>query len=303
MRRNGGFSTTIPDRAHIRKMLLDCVKDGFIHSMGDLYDFVLQHSNVETEEISKLLPSEWETKFNNMVRWAKTDLINWDLIVSPKRNNFQITELGKYLAGVLAEDYINKKILMLYRISEFSQKLFFSLNNRIAVNQFNAKNKRVLLSYSQKDKEFAQFLVDQLRQANLKIDLQDWSLDASDSFTNRINNYAFASDIVLILLSPNSVNSSWLKDELNELMLSELNNRAITILPVLIKDCTIPKELTNKKYLDLRTNVKSRVIKLINQLHLIPFIDYSLINENSFENLVFDLLSKIGFSIECIFSF
>ncbi len=289
---------TIPDRSHIRKMVLDCLNDGLIYSMKDLYNFILKQSKFEANEINRLLPSKWETVFNNKIRWAKTDLINWNLIKSPKRNQFQITEIGRSLLKKMVEDYIDEKLLSLYDVAEKIQRVAFEHDNKIIDNRTYSKDKQVFLSYSNHDKEIAKFLASKLRNANLKISLHDWSLDINDSFLSQINKNVSSSDIIIILLSPNSVDSKWLKEEFNEIFVSELNNRAIAILPLVIKDCKIPKELANKKFIDLRTNVDGGVSKLINQLYFLPFIDYSFLNAKSFEELICDLLRAIGFSIK-----
>jgi TIR domain/NB-ARC domain len=62
------------------------------------------------------------------------------------------------------------------------------------------------------------------------------------------------SDVVLLILSPDSVESSWVEEEWTGAYWEQTNTRATMLVPVLYKDCRIPRLLRNKKYFDLRTN-------------------------------------------------
>ena len=103
---------------------------------------------------------------------------------------------------------------------------------------------------------------------------------------------------ILVLVSPNSINSRWVQSELNETLSRELQTRAITVIPALIEDCTMPPPLANLVYLDLRTDLEGGIGRLIQQLGMASDIDFSRLNPQSFESLVADLLQRLGFSIE-----
>jgi hypothetical protein len=61
-------------------------------------------------------------------------------------------------------------------------------------------------------------------------------------------------DFILLILSPDSVESSWVREEWTDAFWEQTNNRQTKLLGVLYRDCPIPRLLRNKKYCDLRVN-------------------------------------------------
>ncbi len=157
------------------------------------------------------------------------------------------------------------------------------------------KRPKVFLSYSYKDEAVANIIAKRLKNENIDIwsdllELKDYELIA-----NSINNAISASDYIIILLSRNSIDSNWINLELNMALTRELRSRDITILPVLIGDCKVPSNLSKRRFIDLRSNFEKGISKLINQVKLIPEIDFSTLDHNEFESLIIDLLKRLGF--------
>ncbi len=159
------------------------------------------------------------------------------------------------------------------------------------------KTKHIYLSYSYKDQSIAHRLTDRIRGAGLNISDDVWELKSSDSLKFKIREAISTSDFMIILLSPSSVKSNWIQFELNSALANELSDRAITLIPVLIKDCVIPEFIEDHPYIDLRNDFNKSVNELINRLRAIPEIDYSKLDGMRFENLIGDLLSELGFSV------
>jgi len=59
---------------------------------------------------------------------------------------------------------------------------------------------------------------------------------------------------ILLILSPDSVESEWVKREWTDAFWEQTNSRKTKVAAVLYRDCRIPRLLRNKKYFDLRTN-------------------------------------------------
>lgn len=109
--------------------------------------------------------------------------------------------------------------------------------------------KKVFVSHSSADKEFVRRLVDDLK----KIDLPDvWfdeqSIAVGDSIPQEIEKGLKDADYVIVVLSPNSVDSPWVRLELDATHMSD----DTLVLPVLIDDCEIPTLLKARKYADFR---------------------------------------------------
>jgi restriction system protein len=107
----------IPDYQTIMLPLLQFCSDGKDHSLGEAVDHVASLFHLTQEEKDEQLPSGKQTLIRNRVHWAKTYLYKANLLNSPRRGHFQITERGM---EVLKErlDKITARYLM--RFSEFT---------------------------------------------------------------------------------------------------------------------------------------------------------------------------------------
>src|SRR5438094_473008 len=112
--------------------------------------------------------------------------------------------------------------------------------------------RRVFLSYADADEPIATRIADALRGAGLLVWSDSWELAAGDSIARRIEETLVSSDLLVVLLSPRSVNSRWVEVELSAALATELRDRAITVIPALIEDCQIPALLADRAYFDLR---------------------------------------------------
>jgi len=86
---------TIPDFQAIMLPLLQYASDGKEHSLRDAITYLADIFNLIDEERKELLASGQQAVFDNRVGWARTYLKKADLLVSPKRGYFQITDKGK----------------------------------------------------------------------------------------------------------------------------------------------------------------------------------------------------------------
>jgi hypothetical protein len=166
------------------------------------------------------------------------------------------------------------------------------------IKSSESKTPQVFLSYANADRAIALRIAKELRGAGLKVWFSEWELQPGDSIATRISEAVSASDFLLVLLSPRSVNSKWVQSELNSALSRELRTRAIRVIPVLIENCELPAFLADRAYLDLRSNFEGGIRRLIQQLGVALEIDFARLDPQSFENLVADLLRTLGFSIE-----
>jgi len=159
------------------------------------------------------------------------------------------------------------------------------------------KEPQVFLSYASADKKIAHRIVDKLHERGVRVWSDIYELRYRDSLVEAIKNAISACDYLVVLLSPHSVESVWVKKELGIALSSDWTIRGITLLPVIIADCEIPPFLTSYQYLDLRTDFEQGVTRLVEQIDSIPKIDFSKLDWKNFENLVNDLLGKLGFKV------
>jgi hypothetical protein len=137
-----------------------------------------------------------------------------------------------------------------------------------------------------------------LRQAGVSVWLDAWELMPGDSVKERIAEATTSSDVLVVFLSRHSVNSPWLRRELTTAAASELRDRAVTLIPVLIEDCDIPPEFRGWRFVDLRGDLEGGTQRLVEQLTAVPTIDYTKLSWRAFESLVADLLVALGFEVQ-----
>src|SRR5574338_828683 len=76
-----------------------------------------------------------------------------------------------------------------------------------------------------------------------------------DRLRDKITDSITRCDRLLVLLTPHSINSSWVKVELDSAMLRELESSSVVVIPTLygkISVGDIPLDLKGKLYLDFR---------------------------------------------------
>jgi hypothetical protein len=154
---------------------------------------------------------------------------------------------------------------------------------------------KVFVSYTSRDKQIAQRIVDILKANHIDVWFAAYELRQEDSIADTIGKAISSRDYLIVLLSPAAVEAPWVQTEINAGLIRELRNRDITVLPVLLADCEIPPVLADIVYLDLRTDFDQGMMRLVQQLKQIPELDFSLLTPSTFEQLIADLLKALGF--------
>lgn len=135
-----------------------------------------------------------------------------------------------------------------------------SLNNRISdLQKFDDRSSNeggVFISYSHKDKAFVEVLSAQLDSDNINYWRDDKDLFAGDVIDTAISQGIKKSWIFLIVISPQSAESLWVKRELEEAAYHETEGKKV-IIPVLIGNHSkksVPDRLKNKVYIEFSTD-------------------------------------------------
>jgi len=126
--------------------------------------------------------------------------------------------------------------------------------------------KKVFLSHSTKDRHFVERLAQDLDSRGISVWFSEWEIKVGDSLNDRINTAISESGYLAVILSENSVNSAWVKKELNAALEEELSRRSVFVLPILIDECPIPVLLKDKLYADFRSNYSDGLRTLLRRL-------------------------------------
>ena len=63
--------------------------------------------------------------------------------------------------------------------------------------------------------------------------------------------------------SKDSVDSEWVKKELNSALVTEVEKRAVHVLPIKLDDSKVPGAIADKKYADFSTSYKTGLAELL----------------------------------------
>lgn len=108
---------------------------------------------------------------------------------------------------------------------------------------------KVFLSHSSKDKSFSDRLNYLLTKADISVWYDENSMLPNTSFTTDIPKFISNCDVLIVLLSENSVNSRWVEEEYNYAKNLLYENR-LKIIPIVIDNCEVPGFYRNYKWID-----------------------------------------------------
>ena len=120
---------------------------------------------------------------------------------------------------------------------------------------------KAFVSYSRADVDFVLRLCQDLRAAGASIWLDKFDIHPGEEWDEAIERGLSECGRMLIVLSPNSVASENVLDEIGSAL-----SRKKTIIPVLYRDCEVPYRLNRIQYVDFRTNYDEALKSLLSAI-------------------------------------
>lgn len=120
--------------------------------------------------------------------------------------------------------------------------------------------KKVFISYSSRDRASAFQMRTVLEAHDCEVWLDYFDLHPADRLEEELTGNIRKADVVCLLLSPSSVDSQWVRQEI-ECARGEAD-RGLVLLPVILRPCEIPKELENTVGLDASHGFEDQAIQL-----------------------------------------
>jgi hypothetical protein len=138
----------------------------------------------------------------------------------------------------------------------------------------------IFLSHNHADKPFVRQLAHDLRAAGIRVWLDEAEMMIGDLFFQKIQQAIDEMEYLGVILSRNSVNSSWVQHEVAVAMNQEIEGKRIKVLPLVIEDCELPGFLKGKLYADFRDpkRYNEELNKILHRIH--STIDQPPINPN-----------------------
>ena len=135
------------------------------------------------------------------------------------------------------------------------------------VRRVEHENERVaFISHSAKDKPFVRRLAADLVASGVKVWLDEQRILVGDSIPEKIAQGLAESDFFLIVVSQNSVASSWVKKELSSALVHEIERRKVTVLPIKMDDAQVPDTIKDKLYADFSHSYEDGLDKLLRSI-------------------------------------
>ena len=114
--------------------------------------------------------------------------------------------------------------------------------------------RKAFICYSSADKAFVQRLAKALEESDVSVWVDEKEILVGDDIRSKIEEGLNASDYLVIVLSPDSVESPWVAKELDAKLIEEVEAHKVTVLPLLHHECEIPPLLKGKHYADFRAD-------------------------------------------------
>jgi len=114
--------------------------------------------------------------------------------------------------------------------------------------------KSIFISHNWKDKAFAKRLANDLKIRGVHVWIDEGEIQIGDSLIEKIREGIDQMDFLAVVLSPHSVESEWVKREVDVAMNQEIEGKRVKVLPLLYKDCKLPGFLKGKLYADFRAD-------------------------------------------------
>ncbi len=132
----------------------------------------------------------------------------------------------------------------------------------------------IFLSHSSKDKSFVDWLNAKLRSVNVISWYDKCEILVGDSILQRIEEGLRGSEFLIVVVSPASIASNWVKAELEPKLLQQIESQVVTVLPLSIdgaktEDLSIflkgklwlrfPREGSEEQFHVLQTNIEAHL--------------------------------------------
>ena len=157
---------------------------------------------------------------------------------------------------------------------------------------------RIFLSFAYEDSTEARRVARSLGDADFNVWLNEWHLTPGEDLDQAIGEAIRSSDKLVVLLSPRSVASPWVRSELEKALSARLDRRDIDLIPALLAPCDVPEDLRARGMVDLTQDNPTGLQELIDRLRYSKAIDFASLNERSFGQLTADLLQRLGYTVE-----
>ena len=146
---------------------------------------------------------------------------------------------------------------------------------------------KVFLCHSSLDKTFVLHFAKNLEEHGVECWIDEAEMLPGDSLISKISEAIEREDFVLAFISKNSVESHWVKYELEQAMTKEITVGKVVIIPIKIDECDMPGFLEHKIYANFTDPSKniSEFNKILKAIGVLGVKDRNIEDNNKSSNL------------------
>src|ERR1043166_4170966 len=108
----------------------------------------------------------------------------------------------------------------------------------------------IFLSHNHTDHAFAQRLATELTLVGVPVWIDEAQIRPGDSLLTKLEQGLRDTEYLGVILSPEAVESRWVRVELNAALQIEIRADRVKVLPILLRDCEMPAFLLDKVHID-----------------------------------------------------
>ena len=128
------------------------------------------------------------------------------------------------------------------------------------------KRRRLFISHCSADHDFVERLARSLLARGFFVWFDEWVLKVGDSIIQRIQDAIDESSHLIVVLSPGSVDSKWVREELNSMLKEQVDCSETRVLPILYRQCKLPSFLRDKLYADFTGDFENAFAALMRKM-------------------------------------
>ncbi len=121
----------------------------------------------------------------------------------------------------------------------------------------------VFLSHNRQDKPRVRALAERLKEAGLRVWLDEWIIKPGDDIYLAVERGLEAARVQVLCLSPAALGSDWVAMERSTVLFRDPSNAGRRFVPLLLADCTLPDTLRRYKYVDFRQETSDAFEELL----------------------------------------
>jgi hypothetical protein len=105
-----------------------------------------------------------------------------------------------------------------------------------------------------------------LRDLGVRVWYDEWEIKVGDSIVAKVNQGLNQHDYLCVVLSDASVESEWVRKEINSAFVRGIREKRAVFLPVRIDDCEVPPLMSDLKTADFRDDFFLGLSQLVDRL-------------------------------------